>query len=147
DKVTNGFFGIGAAIGNLSKDVAVGFGQVTANSDRNAWAITTAVQNDGDKTRALLVAQNEANLQRQLSVAEAQLAEQRSINRSREIEVNVSQNVNQNQMQMQQQQQLAALTSTLTGLANQINRSQQDIIAVGSTLRGIDQNAANTNIR
>jgi len=147
DKVTSGFGGVGAAIGTLAKDQAVGVGQIIANNDRNGWAITTAIQNDGDKTRALITAQNEANLQRQLSVAEAQLAEQRSINRSREIEVNVSQNVNQNQMQMQQQQQLSALTSTLAGLANQINRSQQDIIAVGSTLRGIDQNAANTNIR
>lgn len=32
-------------------------------------------------------------------------------------------------------------------LASDLNRSQQDIIAVGSTLLGTNQTAANTNIR
>lgn len=69
------------------------------------YELSQNIRDDGDKTRALLIAQNEANLQRQLAVAENALLEQRAIGRSREVEVNVTQNVNQNQAQLQQQQQ------------------------------------------
>lgn len=116
-------------------------------AERNAWAITQAVNNDGEKTRALLIAQNDHNLQRQLTVAEAALAETRAVGRSRDVEVTVTQNVNQQQVQMQQQQQMQTLLSTVAVLAQQVNRSQQDIINVGGMMSGTAQTSANTNVR
>lgn len=116
-------------------------------AERNAWAITQAVNNDGEKTRALLISQNEANLQRQLTVAESTLVETRAIGRSRDVEVNVTQTVNQQQVQMQQQQQMQTLLSTVAVLAQQVNRSQQDIINVGGMMSGTAQTSANTNVR
>lgn len=73
------------------------------------------------------------------------------LSRSRDVEVNVNQTVMQNQLQAQSQaqaqQQNMLILSSLQALSSQMNRSQQDIIAVGSTLRGVDQNSANTNVR
>lgn len=162
DKITTGFAGIGAGLATLGTAQAVGFGQVLANSDRNAWTIDKSISNDGEKTRALVVDQNEKtramigsidreNLNRIITTQANELAELRGDSRldrrSREVEVNVTQQVNQQQAQAQQQQQFVQLNATLAALAAQVNRSQQDIISVGSVLSGVRQESANTNVR
>lgn len=154
--------GITANITAASTANLVGQGDIKLQSANQAAAILAAIKesqyqlasttrDDGDKTRALVESINNTNLNRELAVAQGALIEQRAVTRSREIEVNVAQTVNQNQVQAQAQaqaqQQTNLILSALQGLASQLNRSQQDIIAVGSKLYGVDQNSANTNVR
>lgn len=110
------------------------------------FELANLIRDDGDKTRALLITQNEATLQRQLAVAEAALAEQRAVSRSRDVEVNVTQMVNQQQSQAQQQQNVLNLHAAVSALAAQVNRGQQDIINLG-TMVGNTQSSAQTNVR
>ena len=104
----------------------------------STFQLATTVVNDGDKTRTLLIAQNDAMLNRQLAVAESALLDQRAASRSRDVEVNVSQTVNQNQMQMQaqnqQQQQLILLSQIANGLNNvtQMQHTAQTSIIAGN---------------
>lgn len=103
-----------------------------ATKDAQA-ALTIIIKDDGEKTRALITAQNEANLQRQLAVAEAALLEQRADFRARASEINVTQTVNQNQAQVQaqaQQQQQAILLATLIDRVNGL----QNAVATNSNL-------------
>jgi hypothetical protein len=123
---------------------------VQASVDKNAWAITTAVSNDGDKTRALLVSQYEATLNRQLSEANNALAELRSdarlAERTRGIEVTTTNNINQMQQQQQQQNQFSQLTGLIWSLGQQI-RSGNDAINVGSGTLTANPTNTNTNIK
>lgn len=120
----------------------------------NTNNITTAVRDDGDKTRALIIAQNEANLTRQLAVAEATLARQELAAASRGTEVNVTQMVNQAQAQaqtqQQQQQQILLLNSIaghLVGLQNAVATNSNMIIGnTGATTTGA-QTANPVNVR
>lgn len=115
----------------VATQVAVG-GAVTSGL-QNTFALSNLIRDDGDKTRALLITQNETMLNRQLAVAEAALLEERSRGRSRETEVNVSQVVNQTQAQAQaqnqQQQQLILLSQIAAGF-----HSLQNAVATNSNL-------------
>lgn len=80
------------------------------------YATGVAISNSTKEILAALTAQNMADLQRQLAVAESALLDERSRGRSKETEINVTQTVNQNQQQMQvqaQQQQQAILLNNL----------------------------------
>lgn len=123
-------------------------------SVQNAYAVTTAIRDDGDKTRALLVAQNDATLQRQLAVAEAALAEARAEGRTRGAEVNVTQTVNQNQMQLQAQQQqqqqiilLNNIASLLGGLQNAVATNSNLIVGNTGAVGTGPQTANPVNVR
>jgi len=105
-----------------------------------------AIGNDGDKTRALIQSINDANLQRQLAVAEAELAEERHVRRSREIEINVTQQVNQQQAQVQLQTQLSGLAQLCHGLVGQFNRANQDIVNLGTMVASGTQANPQTNV-
>jgi hypothetical protein len=123
---------------------------VQSSVDKNAWAITTAISNDGDKTRALITQQYEASLNRQLSEANNALAELRSdarlAERSRGIEVTTTNNINQMQQQQQQQAQYGQLANLIWGLGQQI-RSTNEAINVGSGTLTANPANTNTNIR
>ncbi len=119
------------------------------------FELAATVRDDGDKTRALIVAQNDATLNRELAVAQSALLESRAIGRAREVEVNVTQTVNQNQAQaqaqFQQQQQfqvLANLSATVANLANdiQVVRQGQTIFNSGTMAASGTQAAANTKV-
>jgi hypothetical protein len=121
----------------------------------NRYELTKEVRDDGDKTRALLIAQNDATLNRELSVAQTALAEQRAIGRSRDVEVNVSQNVNQNQTQLQQQQQQQQqflitnnLLQAILSQAQVAQATNQSLI-IGNTgaVHGGNQTANPVNVR
>lgn len=112
--------------------------------------IQSTVTNDGDKTRALLVNQYEASLNRQLVAAQNEIAELRNDNRivaaTRGIEVNTTNNINQLQQQQQQQAQYGQLANLIWGLSQSI-RNNDSAINVGSgTLTSTPTNT-NTNIR
>jgi len=130
------------------KETVASYGVANLTATQNAQhAIISAIRDESDKNRALLIAQNDATLNRQLTVAEGALAEQRAVQRSRDVEINVTQNVNQNQVQSQQQQQLQVLSNALAVLANQQQHISQGIVNLG-TMSGSSgqQTAANTKV-
>lgn len=114
-----------------------------------------AIRDDGDKTRAQIALYHEADLQRQLAVAQSALSEERSNARIREVEVNVTQTATntsvQAQAQLQQQQQfqlLAGLVAAVNNLAGDIQAVKQGqvIFNSGTMAASGTQAAANTKV-
>ena len=124
----------------------------TINTNLMATANETqkVVTNDGDKTRALITAQYEATLNRQLSDANAALIELRSqlstSAATRGVEVTTTNNINQMQQQQQQQAQFAQLGNLIWTLGQSI-RSNNEAINVGSGTLTANPTNTNTNIR
>lgn len=110
----------------------------------------TAVYVDGDKTRALIVAQYEAALNRQLSDANAAVIALQNrfdfAERSRGIEVTTTNNINQMQQQSQQQQQYGQLYNALWSMAQNI-QATNSAINVGTGTQTANPLNNNTNIR
>jgi hypothetical protein len=109
-----------------------------------------AIVADGTTTRALIVAQYEQNLTRQLTDANAEIIELRGDRRLQDatngINVTTTNNINQMQQQTQQQQQYGQLASMIYGLGQQI-RSTNEAINVGSGTLTANPANTNTNIR
>lgn len=118
----------------------------------NRYELGKDINNDGDKTRALLVAQYEATLNRQLQEANAAIIELRGQHRlsdaTRGIEVTTTNNINQAQAQQQQQQQFNNLAGLVANLANDLQyiRATNQAINIGGTQTANPSNA-NTNVR
>jgi hypothetical protein len=117
--------------------------------------IAVAIRDDGDKTRAQIALYHEADLQRQLAVAQNALTEERSHGRIREVEVNVSQTVNQQQVQAQAQAQQQQQANFLAGILAEVRNLAGDIQAVkqgqvifnsGTMAASGTQAAANTKV-
>ena len=89
--LANRIDGVKEAVNGGTMVLAQQLNGLQSSVDKNAWAITTAISNDGDKTRALITQQYEATLNRQLSEANNALAELRSdarlAERTRGVEV------------------------------------------------------------
>lgn len=100
---------------------------------QNTFALSQAINNDGDKTRALIESINNANLQRQLTVADLDRRDEANRARSREVEVNVTQTVNQNQAQLQAQAQQQQQFLVLNGILQQL-AGMQTAIATNSNM-------------
>lgn len=133
-----------------------GTANLTATKDAQ-YAITTAIRDDGDKTRALIVNQDMANLQRQLAVAESALLDRNAALRARETEINIS-NVNtataqQAQAQTMQQNQWQAIIQLAEGVRNlagdiQAVRQTQSQVVFGNNIgSGQAANATNNSVR
>lgn len=116
----------------------------------NRYQLAQDINNDGDKTRALITAQYEATLNRQLSDANsAIIALQAKLDTgaaTRGVEVTTTNNINQMQQQQQQQQQWGQLYNAIWGLAQNI-RSNNEAINVGSGTLTANPTNTNTNIR
>jgi hypothetical protein len=116
----------------------------------NRYELSRDISNDGDKTRALITAQYEAALNRQLSDANAAVIALQTrfenAERSRGIEVTTTNNINQMQQQTQQQQQYGQLYNALWALGQSINATNQ-AINVGSGTQTANPLNNNTNIR
>jgi hypothetical protein len=116
----------------------------------NRYELSRDINNDGDKTRALITQQYELNLQRQLADANAAIIELRGREHAsvigRGVEVTTTNNINQMQQQTQQQQQYGQLANMLWGLGQQI-RSTNEAINVGSGTLTANPANTNTNIR
>jgi hypothetical protein len=142
--------------------------QLTAMQNANVAAaqlaqvkydLAKAIADDGEETRELITANNDAELNRRLVTAQNEIIELRGDRnfdrRSRETEINVTQNVNQQQVQLQQQQQqqtqLNLLSQIAMGLGNltQIAHATNNSIIAGNTgaVVGGAQTANPTNIR
>ena len=116
----------------------------------NRYELAKDISNDGDKTRALITAQYEASLNRQLSDANAAVIALQNrfdtAERTRGVEVNTTNNINQMQQQQQQQYQYGQLANLIWGLGQQI-RSTNEAINVGSGTLTANPANTNTNIR
>ena len=124
--------------------------QVNTNLLTAQNQIQAAITADGTVTRALITSQYEANLQRELAVAQNEITELRGDRRlsevSRGIEVNTTNNINQMQQQQQQQAQYGQLTNLLWSLGQSI-RDTNSAINVGSGTQTSTNTPTNTNIR
>jgi len=116
----------------------------------NRYELSKDINNDGDKTRALITQQYELNLQRQLADANAAIIELRGREHAsvvgRGVEVTTTNNINQMQQQTQQQQQYGQLANLIWGLGQEI-RSTNSAINVGSGTQTANPTNTNTNIR
>ena len=116
----------------------------------NRYELARDINNDGDKTRALITQQYEASLNRQLTDANAAVIALQTrfetAERSRGVEVTTTNNINQMQQQAQQQQQYGQLYNVLWGLAQNI-QSANSAINVGSGTQTASPLNTNTNIR
>ncbi len=116
----------------------------------NRYELAKDINEDGDKTRALITAQYEATLNRQLSDANAAVialqARFDTAERARGVEVTTTNNINQMQQQTQQQQQYSHLYNALWALAQNI-QSANSAINVGSGTLTANPANTNTNIR
>lgn len=123
---------------------------VNQNIMENRYELSKDISGDGEKTRALITAQYELNLQRQLADANAAIIELRGdsrlAERTRGIEITTTNNINQMQQQTQQQQQYGQLANMIYGLGQQI-RSTNEAINVGSGTLTANPTNTNTNIR
>lgn len=131
------------ATNGVAKDVATGTLQTQI-----------AINNDGDKTRQLIIDFNTQNLQRELAVAQSALSEERMHRHSDINKVEVTQNVNQQQAQVQFQQQqqellrqFALLSGQVNVIGNQVARAGQDIVNVGGLMTGTTQTANPVNVK
>jgi hypothetical protein len=116
----------------------------------NRYELSKDISNDGEKTRALITAQYELNLQRQLADANAEIIELRHdgrlAERTRGIEVTTTNNINQMQQQQQQQTQYGQLANLIWSLGQSI-RNDNSAINVGSGTQTSTPTNTNTNIR
>lgn len=116
----------------------------------NRYELSKDISTDGDKTRALITAQYEAALNRQLSDANARvIALETKLDTNsvaRGVEVTTTNNINQMQQQQQQQAQYGQLANLIWGLAQSI-RSNNEAINVGSGTLTANPTNTNTNIR
>jgi hypothetical protein len=117
---------------------------------QNRYELSKDISTDGEKTRALLVQQYEATLNRQLSDANAAvIALQNKLDTgavARGVEVTTTNNINQMQQQSQQQQQWGQLYNAIWGLAQNI-RANNEAINVGTGTLTANPTNTNTNIR
>lgn len=140
----------------LDRSLATGFGAVINQIngiDKSISAVERSVTNDGEKTRALIVQQYEASLNRQLQEANAAVIELRSQNQlaaaSRGIEVTTTNNINQAQAQQQQQQQFNALAGLVSSLANDLQyiRASNQAINIGAGTQTANPSNTTSNVR
>lgn len=123
-------------------------------AERNSWAITQAIANDGDKTRALIQSIDKSNDSRTITNLANEVTELRHEGRLRGVEGNITiSNTNtanavaQQQQAQQQQQQIATLLATVNALYAQNQNIQQGVLNIGSgTVSGNSQGAANTRV-
>lgn len=123
---------------------------INQNVMENRYELAKEINNDGDKTRALITAQYELNLQRQLADANAAIIELRgreyTAAASRGVEVTTTNNINQMQQQSQQQQQYGQLANMIWSLGQSIQNNNA-AINVGSGTQTSTPTNTNTNIR
>lgn len=120
--------------------------QLTAfqvSNDKEFCSIKSAINADGDATRALIT-------QNLIDGLRSELATERRNRDNREIEINVSQTnqQTQNQLQAQLQSQNQFLATMFNSLGDQVNRAANSVVNVGSgtVAGGQSNNQANTKV-
>ena len=144
----NQSLGLTNQFNNITSSLASRIADVNQNVMENRYELAKDIASDGDRTRALLVAQYEATLNRQLGDANAEIIALK--NRSaldaatNGITLTNTNNINQMQQQSQQQQQYAHLANLIYGLGQNITNGA---INVGSGTLTANPTNTNTSIR
>lgn len=144
----NQSLGLTNQFNNTTSSLATRIADVNQNVMENRYELAKDIAADGDKTRALITAQYEATLNRQLTDANAEIIALR--NRSaldaatNGITLTNTNNINQMQQQSQQQQQYAHLAQLIYGLGQNITNGA---INVGSGTLTANPTNTNTSIR
>lgn len=148
--IANRVDGVKDTVNSQAMVLAQQMNTLNTNVLQTANETQRTVTEDGDKTRALLTAQYEAALNRQLSDANAAVIALQTrfenAERSRGIEVTTTNNINQMQQQQQQQAQYGQLWGALWNLGQSI-RDNNSAINVGSGTQTATNTPTNTNIR
>lgn len=123
-----------SAQGAANREVTNANGTANLIATKDAqYALAAAIVSDGEKTRAMLVAQNEAALRTEITGLQIRLQEHQGEARARGTEVNVTQTVNQNQLQLQAQQQQQQQAILLNNLCQHV-MGLQNAVATNSNL-------------
>jgi hypothetical protein len=144
----NQSLGLTTQLNNQTSSLAGRIADVNQNVMENRYELAKDIAADGDRTRALITAQYEATLNRQLTDANAEIVALR--NRSaldaatNGITLTNTNNINQMQQQAQQQQQYASLANLIYGLGQNITNGA---INVGSGTLTANPTNTNTAIR
>lgn len=144
----NQSLGLTTQLNNLTSSLAGRIADVNQNVMENRYELAKDIAADGDRTRALIVAQYEATLNRQLGDANAEIIALK--NRSaldaatNGITLTNTNNINQMQQQSQQQSQYAHLANLIYGLGQNITNGA---INVGSGTLTANPTNTNTSIR
>jgi len=131
-----------SGLNSLAAGVASGFSALNTNVLQGTYATTTAITNDGDKTRALIQSISTADLNRQITVAQNEITELRHERRIADSGVNVTNNINQTAVATANataQQQIVGLLGTL---ASSLQHNTNSIVNLG-TMRNSGQAATN----
>jgi len=115
-----------SSIMSTASVLGTGIANLATAGLQNTYMLNTAIRDDGERTRALIATINQDTLNRQLTLAETALLEQRNIGRTRDLEINVTQSVMQVQAQaqtQQQQQQQIGLLSHLCGVVGNLQNA------------------------
>lgn len=144
-----------ASQNNINMNVmTMGQANLVATKDAQ-FANAVAVANSTKEILAALNDQNTANLQRQLTIAESALLENRLVGRTRESEINITNNntatAQATQAQMQNQQQAQLQIQTIALLQNLIGDTQairqgSVVFNSGTMAASGNQTAANTKV-
>jgi hypothetical protein len=145
---------LGVAIERTGTANALAFKDAAILNLQNTNQLDKAITTDGAATRALIVQQYEATLNRQLTTAQNEIIELRGDRNLREVGsgITISNNNNaiataQQQQAQQQQQQISYLSNQLAALIQQNQHIQQGVLNIGSgTVSGNTQTAANTRV-
>ncbi len=134
---------------------ALAFKDLATANAQNAFDLANAVSADGQATRALIVAQNDAELNRRLVVAQAEIIELRGDRRMHEMGAGITISNNNNavanaqQQQAQQQQQLQySILNQLSALTADLQTVKQSSVVFnsGTQVASGNQSAANTRV-
>jgi len=146
--LTNSVAGVKDAVNANSTVLMQQVNQLNTNMLQGFNNTERAITADGTATRALIIQQYEANLQRELATAQNEVIELRNENRlataANGITLTNTNNINQMQQQSQQQAQYASLANLIYGLGQNITNGA---INVGSGTLTANPTNTNTSIR
>jgi hypothetical protein len=144
----NQSLGLTNQFNNTTSSLATRIADVNQNVMENRYELAKDIAADGDRTRALIVAQYEATLNRQLGDANAEIIALRSRSAldaaTSGITLTNTNNINQMQQQSQQQAQYSHLAQLIYGLGQNITNGA---INVGSGTLTANPTNTNTSIR
>ena len=146
--LTNNISGLKDVVNQNAVALMQGQAAINQNIMENRYELSKDISEDGEKTRALIVAQYEATLNRQLGDANAEIIALRSRSAldaaTSGITLTNTNNINQMQQQSQQQAQYAHLANLIYGLGQNITNGA---INVGSGTLTANPTNTNTSIR
>jgi hypothetical protein len=142
----NQSLGLTNQFNNTTSSLATRIADVNQNVMENRYELAKDISNDGEKTRALIVAQYEATLNRQLGDANAEIIALRGRSAldaaTNGITVTNTNNINQMQQQAQQQAQYANLAHLIYGLGQNITNGAINVGSGTLTANPINTNTA-----